>query len=258
MKSVCILLVLFYIVFNLSCSSTSDDNPVVGSGPYSLTLTDPAFSGTNSKFIAAVYDNGILQTEISVITAQDLTNSNSITISGLEGETPYDVFIWIDVDGDGSYGDDMKGYVTLIEEINADIGLDVTFMDFDNKQINLNGDPAIASKTVRCFWLLAGTLDESAMDLLGGTEAERSTVTTMIGSVTGVLDGDGDLTTVTGTNDFPVPANSAIGFFGIEYDCYCIVDVNGNDVRNAGDYDGSQTDITGDENPEDINLTPIF
>jgi len=253
MKNIIIFSILFLAFHVVSLSGCASDG-----GSFTVTLTDSAVSYSSGKFIAAVYTGTTPVTSISVSTAQNLQGGNSISLTGFQSGTEYKIFIWIDADGDSSYGDDMKGYIMEIESIAGDFGLslDNLFLTFSNKQLNLNANVSLASETAMCSWVLAGSLTEANKDLLAGSTAQRTSVSTLIGFSSGTYNGSGDAFTITNTgSDFPVPSYI---FNDLLYDLYCFADMNSNELRDPGsDYEFSQTNITGDANSVSVTFSLV-
>ncbi len=189
-------IILPLLILLISCDLFNRDDEkdkiITGGGTgYSYTLADSSLNAPAGRFLTRVYSGPSRTYSSSLSGSGSLINGNSVTITGLTSEeVPYLVFIWIDEDGDGVYGDYYRGTVNTIDIISADAEIE-----------------------------MSGTL---------------------------------------GTIDFkPIIISIDADKAGLDYDCYCFIDIDGDTARNSGDYEGSAINVEADNSTVNITMTGI-
>ncbi len=258
--------ILFLILLLLSCDFLNKDDeketviPGGGSG-YSYTLTDSSLDAPAGRFLTRVYSGPSRTFSSSLSGSGSLANGNSVTVTGLTSEgVPYLIFIWVDEDGDGVYGDDYRGALNTIDTISADVEIEMsgTLGTLDFKPVTISIDSAM-TKYLRCYWLLGGTLDDTAKNLLGSW-SDSDDPDTLVGRYafnTTVTTPTYDITAGHIIPEFWPVINLPFPPSGFNYDCYCFIDVDGDTTRNSGDYEGSAVNVEADNSTVNITMTGI-
>lgn len=249
----CLVLALSLSVFSCDIFFPDDDDDD-DDDKYTLTITDTAVVYPSGQYWAGVFSGTTYKSDLS-ISAKALENGNSVAVENLEGDTMYDVFIWIDSNGGGDSFD--LGVYYSITSISADVGVEYNnaFSSFSNKEVTVNAASSIASETVHCIWLVAGSLDSEVSRGELYSQASREQVNHLVGFASETFPSGGALSVTVQSSDYSFPLHTTIG--DLQYDLICIIDTNDDGIRNAGDWEGEHFGEAGDTSSVSITINQL-
>ena len=182
-----------------------------------------------------------------------MPGNNSVYFQNIDNnDAPYEIYVWIDDNGDNQYGDNYRGTVISIFSLMADVtlGTSGSLSTFNHKaiQITAAGSGDTDGKTAHCYWVVGGKLDDTMKASLRSDPASVKELVGMINLTLG--SGAGPFISSASEDDFPLIV-SGFGYFGVTYDLYVYVE------GTVNNWDASLTSEDSDDSAVSVTLASM-
>ena len=161
-------IILYLLITIILLSSCSESGGGSSSGTFSYTLEDTSLNLPSGQYIGAAFktDSKIYDSGVSLENPFSMPGNNSVYFQNIDNnDAPYEIYVWIDDNGDNQYGDNYRGTVISIFSLMADVtlGTSGSLSTFNHKaiQITAAGSGDTDGKTAHCYWVVGGKLDDT-------------------------------------------------------------------------------------------------